>query len=211
MCRDGPRRKGSANAELGDLATNGNYSVKPIQRSATVCRYRARRGTRVPIRLELGEERVCQYGARQGTRVPIRLELGEERECRYRARLHFYAIPILHFEFPKFFIYLYIYMCEAHWPLATTFTNGNYSVKPIQRSATVCRYRARRGTRVPIRLELGEERVCQYGARQGTRVPIQSSARNESADTAGARRGTRVPIQSSASFLCNPYITLRIS
>ena len=43
MCRDGPRRKGSANAELGDSATNGNYSMKahteigdsvPIQSSA---------------------------------------------------------------------------------------------------------------------------------------------------------------------------------
>ena len=62
MCRDGPRRKGSANAELGDLATNGNYSVKPIQRSATVCRYRARRGTRVPIRLEPKVVRPQHFG-----------------------------------------------------------------------------------------------------------------------------------------------------
>ena len=52
MCRDSPRRKGSANAELGDSATNGNYSMKPIQSSArneSADTAGAQRGTRVPI------------------------------------------------------------------------------------------------------------------------------------------------------------------
>ena len=31
--------------------------------------------------------------------------------------------------------------------------------------------------------EIGEERECRYRARRGTRVPIRSSARNVSADT----------------------------
>ena len=30
--------------------------------------------------------------------------------CPNLVSVHFYAIPILHFKFPKFFIYLYIYM-----------------------------------------------------------------------------------------------------
>ena len=87
MCRDGPRRKGSANAELGDSATNGNYSVKahteigdsvPIQSSATVCGYRDRRqcadtelGDSVPIPSSARNESADTAGVRRGTRVPI--------------------------------------------------------------------------------------------------------------------------------------------
>ena len=33
--------------------------------------------------------------------------------CPNLVSVHFYAIPILHFKFPKFFIYLYVYTCIA--------------------------------------------------------------------------------------------------